>query len=204
MGGAPQDRAGLGTYASRLLAPLDRDKVHNMKRKKISMQVVREVLTESGYKCAVPTCRNILAIDIHHMVQVSEGGANVLSNLLALCPNCHSLHHKHIISRDSIYAWKLMLVSLSRAFDTNAMDDLLFLKQTPPKKLQISGDGVLKFSRLIGGGLAEFKLTMQNGPIVLYNVHLTQKGAQLVDAWMSGNREKVALALGRQSSKKRR
>ena len=119
-----------------------------MKRKKIPMQVVREVLTESGYKCAVPTCRNILVIDIHHMVQVSEGGGNVLSNLLALCPNCHSLHHKHIISRDSIYAWKLMLVSLSRAFDTNAMDDLLFLKQTPSKKLQISGDGVLKFSRL--------------------------------------------------------
>jgi len=175
-----------------------------MKRKKIPMQVVREVLTESGYKCAVPTCRNILAIDIHHMVQVSEGGGNVLSNLLALCPNCHSLHHKHIISRDSIYAWNLMLVSLSRAFDTNAMDDLLFLKQTPSKKLQISGDGVLKFSRLIGGGLAEFKLTMQNGPIVLYKVHLTQKGTQLVDAWMSGDREKVALALGKpkQSSKK--
>lgn len=173
------------------------DKVHAVKRKPIPSQVRRDVLTEAGYKCAVPTCRNILAIDIHHMVQVSDKGGNVLSNLLALCPTCHALYHRGEIAQESIYAWKLILVSLSRAFDTNAMDDLLFLKQTPSSKsLQVSGDGVLKFSRLIGAGLAEFKLTMQNGPIVLYKVYLTQRGTQLVDAWVSGNREKVALALG--------
>jgi len=56
---------------------------------------------------------------------------------------------------------------------------------------------VLKFSRLIGAGMAEFKLAMQNGPLLLYQVGLTTRGNQLVDAWRSGNREAVRLALGK-------
>jgi len=168
-----------------------------MKRKAIPTRVKLDVLTEAGYQCAVPTCRTILSIDIHHIDQVSEGGGNDLTNLIALCPTHHDMYHKKLISKDSIYAWKLMLVSLGRAFDTNTVDDLLFLNQNRSCDLQVSGDGVLKFSRLIGSGLAEFTLTMRNGPLVLYQVTLTAKGTQLVKAWVSGNREKLALALGK-------
>jgi hypothetical protein len=174
-----------------------------MKRTAIPKQVRLDVLTEAGYQCAVPTCRIILSLDIHHIDQVSEGGGNALTNLIALCPTHHDMYHKKLIPRDSIYAWKLMLVSLSRAFDTNTVDDLLFLKQKPSSDLQVSGDGVLKFSRLIGSGLAEFKLKMQNGPIVLYEVKLTPKGTQLVDAWVEGNRENLALALGKPKAPKK-
>jgi hypothetical protein len=174
-----------------------------MKRKPIPKRVKLDVLTEAGYQCAVPTCRTILSLDIHHIDQVSEGGGNDLTNLIALCPTHHDMYHKKLISKDSIYAWKLMLVSLSRAFDTNTVDDLLFLNREPSSNLQVSGDGVLKFSRLIGSGLAEFKLKMQNGPIVLYQVGLTKKGAQLVDAWVSGNRENLALALGKPKTPKK-
>ena len=140
---------------------------------------------------------SILAIDLHHLVEVSENGENTLANLLALCPTCHALFHRGTISRDSIYAWKLMLVSLSHAFDVSTIDDLLFLKATQSSNLLVSGDGVLKFSRLIGAGLAGFKLMMQNGPMILYQVALTPKGNQLVDAWHSGNREAVSVALGK-------
>jgi hypothetical protein len=165
-------------------------------RKKIPPNIVQEVLTESGYRCAVPTCRNILAIDLHHMVEVSEGGGNELSNLVALCPTCHALFHRGTITRDSIYAWKGVLVSLSHAFDQSAIDDLLFLSKLHPKELAISGDGVLKFSRLIAADLAAFKLLMQNGPMVLYEVGVTQKGEALVNAWKAGDREGVKSALG--------
>lgn len=71
--------------------------------------------------------RNILAIDIHHIVQVAEGGGTEAGNLVALCPKCHALFHRGTITRESIYAWKNMLVSLSHAFDTPTIDDLLFL-----------------------------------------------------------------------------
>lgn len=165
-------------------------------RKKIPRDTVIQVLTEAGYRCGVPTCRTILAIDLHHIVEVSDDGDNIASNLLALCPTCHALFHRGTISRESIYAWKAVLVALSQAFDTRAFDNLLFL--TTPNvgtQLRVSGDGVLQFSRLIAAGLASFELQMQNGPIVLYSLGLTQKGQLLIDAWMSGDREAVTQAL---------
>lgn len=164
-------------------------------RKKIPDRLKMDVLTESGYRCAVPTCRNILAIDLHHIVEVSEGGENSLSNLVALCPNCHALFHRGTISRDSIYAWKGMLVAISQAFDISAIDDLIFLKNLKERELAVSGDGVLKFSRLIAAGLAGFRMLMQNGPIVLYEVGITKKGGLLVDAWTKGDRDNVKEAL---------
>ena len=103
------------------------------KRKAVPSHIVLQVLTEAGYKCGNPVCRNILAIDIHHMEEVSKGGGNTLANLLALCSYCHDLYHRGTILVESIYAWKLVLVSLSHAFDTAAIDDLLFLKGGWPR-----------------------------------------------------------------------
>jgi HNH endonuclease len=169
-------------------------------RQAIPQSLRIQVLTEAGYRCAVPTCRNILALDLHHIEEVAEGGTNELGNLIALCPMCHALYTRGIIPRESIYAWKLMLVSLSHAFDTNTIDDLLFLKTPDIQSLRVSGDGVLKFSRLIAAGLASFRLTMQNGPLIIYEIGLTEKGERLVDAWMSGNRNAVATAFGEEGT----
>ncbi|MCD6215070.1 MAG: HNH endonuclease [Candidatus Desulfofervidus sp.] len=44
----------------------------------------------------------MFAIDIHHIIEVVEGGDNELANLIALCLTCHALFHRGIISRDSI------------------------------------------------------------------------------------------------------
>ncbi len=165
-------------------------------RKKPPHNVVVAVLTEAGYRCAVPTCRTILAIDLHHMVEVAEGGGNEPGNLLALCPTCHALFHRGVVVRDSIYTWKSVLVSLSHAFDFAALDQLLFLNKPEIQNLRVSGDGVLQFSRLIAAGLATFQLVLANGPLLLYAVGLTQRGEALVNAWSSGDRQAVAKVLG--------
>jgi hypothetical protein len=159
------------------------------------LDVRTQVLTEAGYRCAVPTCRQILALDIHHLVQVSEGGGNEPANLIALCPSCHALHHRGVIAIDSLRVWKGMLVSLSQAFDTQAIDDLVFLSKLRPRELGISGDGVLRYSRLVAAGLAGFRLISQNGPLVLYEVFLTPKGAALVDSWKEGNMAALTTSL---------
>ncbi|RZL99532.1 MAG: HNH endonuclease, partial [Pedobacter sp.] len=125
-------------------------------RKSLSTSIKMEVLIESGYRCAVPTCRNILALDIHHIVEVAEGGGDVTTNLIALCPTCHALYHRGTISKEAIYSWKSMLVALSQAFDVQSIDDLLFLNKLDQQELVIGGSGVLKFSRLIAADLAEF------------------------------------------------
>jgi len=170
------------------------------RRKGIPIATRRQVLMEAGYRCAVPTCRNILAIDLHHIVQVSEDGGDDPANLIALCGLCHDLYHRGEITRDAIRNWKGMLIALNYAFDRESIDNLLFLHRLPPNQLWISGDGVLKFSQLLAAGLAEFSLKMKNGPLLLYEVQLTPKGRLLVDAWFKGNRVEVENALARSDS----
>lgn len=164
-------------------------------RKKFNVDLKLAVLTEAGYRCGVPTCRSILALDLHHLDQVSNGGGNVETNLIALCPTCHALHHRGTIPRSALYLYKAILVSLTRAFDLDAIDKLIFLKSSQAKKLRISGDGVLSFARLIAGDLASFQLEMENGPMLLYSVELTQTGCQLIDGWIKGDRNAVEKAL---------
>jgi hypothetical protein len=164
-------------------------------RKPLSIVLKREVLTEAGYRCAVPTCRNILALDLHHIIPIEEGGPNALSNLLALCPTCHALYTRGIISREAIHAWKQIVVALSHAFDAEAISFLLFLKRTGTRDILVSGDGVLQFASLIATDLAEPHLVFRRGPWQFYSICLTAKGQRLLDAWCSGNREQARLAL---------
>lgn len=178
------------------------------KRKSIPIATKVEVLTESGFRCAVPTCRSILAIDLHHLLEVSVGGNNDPSNLIALCPTCHALHHRGVIPQESLLVWKRLLASLMKAFDTQTIDDLLFLdlaSDCPNEKNELvlnqnaiilTGDGVLRFSRLIASGLANYTVvTNNNWQIVTYTVYLTQGGKDLIAEWKAGNR-KVLEKLG--------
>lgn len=153
-----------------------------MSRTAIPESIKREVLTEAGFRCAVPTCRTILAIDLHHIIEVSDNGPNEAYNLLAICPTCHALHYRGTIPQDSIKVWKGMLVTLTGAFDKATIDDLIFLFKTPRHVLMLSGDGVLKFSKLIAANLAHYNIHMQNGPLINHEVWLSERGHLLVDA----------------------
>jgi hypothetical protein len=166
-------------------------------RKKIVSDSRLIVLTESGYRCAVPTCRQILALDLHHLLEVSEGGGDDPTNLVALCPTCHALYHRGTISRESIYVYKAMLVAITRAFDVEAIDQLLFLDSIEKDFLVVSGDGLLHFSRLIAAGLATTEQKSNNNwQIVTYVVNLHEKGRMLIEAWRAGDRERLKIAMG--------
>ena len=41
--------------------------------------------------------------DLHHIVEVSNGGATELSNLICVCPNCHRMIHNNLISKEDLY-----------------------------------------------------------------------------------------------------
>jgi hypothetical protein len=166
-------------------------------RDNLSLKTRVIVLTEAGYRCAVPTWRNILALDMHHIWEVSAGGGDDPSNLIALCPTCHALYHRGTIKAESIYAYKAMLVAITRAFDVEAIDRLLFLNSCKKDFLVVSGDGLLHFGRLIAAGLASVdQKSNNNWPIVTYTVNLSQKGEQLVDAWRQGDRTRLAQSMG--------
>jgi hypothetical protein len=166
-------------------------------RKNLSLKTRVIVLTESGYRCAVPTCRNILALDMHHIWEVSVGGSDDPSNLIALCPTCHALYHRGHISADSIYAYKAMLVAITRAFDVEAIDQLLFLESCKKDFLVVSGDGLLHFSRLIAAGLATGEQKSNNNwQLVTYAVNIHAKGRKLVEAWRQGDRALLRQLMG--------
>jgi hypothetical protein len=166
-------------------------------RKKLDLQTRLSVLTEAGYRCAVPTCRTILALDMHHIYGVNEDGPDAIENLIALCPTDHRLYHKGHIKRDSIFAWKNMLVTLSRAFDTEAIDRLLLLAHLKTKQqpgligLGVKGEGLLQFANLIASGLVIFEAIS----LEFFIVTLAPQGQIIIDAWKKGDRVALKSAI---------
>jgi hypothetical protein len=166
-------------------------------RKKLPTETRELLLTECGYRCAVPRCRNILALDMHHIWEVHAGGSDDLSNLIALCSYCHDMYHRGNISAESIYIYKAMLVAISRAFDIDAVDRLMFLKGLEKDFLVVTGDGLLHFSRLIAAGLATVDLKKNNDwQIVTCAVNISEKGRLIIEAWQQGDRVRLQKVIG--------
>ena len=167
------------------------------KRKSLPLATKKLVLHESGYRCANPVCRTILTLDIHHLEYVSEVVDNSAENLLPLCPNCHTLHHSGHIPRESLRAWKMLLITLNEGFDRRSIDLLLSLSSVG--LVVLSGDGLLVCAPLIAAGL----IKVVNQPFVhegvldvRYKVELSDKGRSLIEAWKQGNQTAMVSAGG--------
>ena len=90
-----------------------------------------------------------------------------------------------------------MLVAITRAFDVEAIDRLLFLESCKKDFLVVSGDGLLHFSRLIAAGLATVQQKSNNNwQLVTYAVNIHDKGRQLIEAWKQGNRTRLKALMG--------
>lgn len=116
--------------------------------------------------CGNPCCRHILTLELHHMTWVRDGGGNQATNLIALCPNCHSLHTQGHIPDTAIRHWKGILHALNHAFNKESNDLLLFLNKTESQRILYSGDGLLRFAALISAGFVELSdITTGSGAI---------------------------------------
>ena len=40
--------------------------------------------------------------DLHHILEVSNGGTNEISNIVSVCPNCHRMIHNNLISKNDL------------------------------------------------------------------------------------------------------
>ena len=181
-----------------------------MTRIAIPPAVRQLVLIEAGYKCGNPTCRGILALELHHIEWVKEGGGNEPSNLLALCPTCHALHTRGHIPDTAIRVWKALLVALNSSNQGTA-DLLLALYQDELRcagstvehgqyKFRFTGDGLPSLAGLMAASIIEISRRYSGanawggvGPS--FEVSLTAKGKQLVENWRGGT-EEVSSVLG--------
>src|SRR5262245_27086088 len=74
-------------------------------RPAVPAEVKRAVLIEAGHRCAIPTCR-FPTTEIAHIVPWEKVRKHEFENLIALCPNCHTRHHKGEIDRQSLIQYK--------------------------------------------------------------------------------------------------
>ena len=122
------------------------------------------------------------------MDPVSLDGANTPDNLLALCPNCHTMHHAGIIPIESLRAWKHILLSLNSAFDRDSVDLLLTIKHLGATT--VSADGVLRCAALIASGLvhvgARAAPSITGLGVEAMRISLSEKGKAFVGAWLDG------------------
>jgi len=110
------------------------------------------------------------------------------------------MFHARAIPVEAIRTYKGMLTALNHAFDADAVDMLLFVDQHG-EAVQLSGDGLLRFARLISTGLVAMTITfrgaMFGAPAAQYQVTLTPNGKALVDAWLHGDRHALEQSLTR-------
>jgi len=52
------------------------------------------VLVRDGHCCRVPGCKNTAFLDLHHIELRSEGGLNVIWNILTICGTHHRATHQ--------------------------------------------------------------------------------------------------------------
>ena len=169
-------------------------------RQSIPPSMRDEVLREAGYKCANPTCRNVLTLQLHHIVWVRDGGPSTALNLIALCGHCHDLHTQGHIPSSAIEHWKGMLHALNPAFSKEGMDLLLFLYVRGREPHFYTAGGVLRFAGLFAAGLVKFgsqlcEETFTNFIETRHEVELSDKGRALVEAWRAGDETKYQATL---------
>ncbi|MBI5524435.1 MAG: HNH endonuclease [Desulfarculus sp.] len=155
-------------------------------RPAIPIEVKRRVLMESGYRCAIPACR-ALPTEIAHIIPWADSKNNDYHNLIALCPNCHTLADNGKIDRKALFAYKKKLMFLNDVYSRFEIDVLDHLRTKP--RAVIPGELIIK--RLLEEGIVKLEYEImvhqfggKDGVLGVFSVVLTDKGRRLLDDWL--------------------
>jgi 5-methylcytosine-specific restriction endonuclease McrA len=67
-----------------------------------STRTIAKIIKRAKLSCSM--CQwNETALDVHHIVERKNGGSNDLSNLIAVCPNCHRKSHEKKYSKEQLF-----------------------------------------------------------------------------------------------------
>ncbi|MEK6322947.1 MAG: HNH endonuclease signature motif containing protein [Acidobacteriota bacterium] len=154
-------------------------------RPEIPATIKRRILLESGYRCSIPTCRFPITENAH-IVSWSETKDHSYENLIALCPNCHTLYDSGRIDKKALIAYKKKLLFLNEVYSRFEIDVLDYLKSH--KRALIFSELMVK--RLLDEGLVSIEdqiMTQEfddNEEILgIFSVVLTKRGERLIEDW---------------------
>jgi 5-methylcytosine-specific restriction endonuclease McrA len=90
----------------------ERSKMNPSKAKpsrKLDAKTKHEVMKRDQHECqervSGEKCRQARWLDVHHIIEVQNGGTSELSNLITLCRCHHRLRHKHSAQAESQRRW---------------------------------------------------------------------------------------------------
>lgn len=94
------------------------DAVHHDDPRHVPASIKRELMEEAGYRCAVPTCRGTLALELAHIEPWAETHDNAFDNLLVLCAVCHQMYDREKrIPMTAIRSYKQNLAVLNGRYN---------------------------------------------------------------------------------------
>lgn len=150
----------------------------------IPKQIQREVLIESGHRCAIPTCRQTTT-EIAHIIPWSKIKKHEFDNLIALCPNCHSRFDKGEIDGISMIQYKLNLSIINSRYGDLEQRVLRHFSCVPqPENIYIPKSLDILLMYILQDGLIEkdeFNSVM--GDYDIYE--LTEKGKAFILKWVN-------------------
>jgi len=156
-----------------------------MNRPAIPTETKRRILIESGYRCAIPTCRFPITENAH-IISWADTKDHSYENLIALCPNCHTLYDASKITKEAIIAYKKKLIFLNEVYSRFELDVLDYLKEK--EKVLLPSEILVK--RLLEESLIEInEVHMSQGyddgteMLGYFTAVLTGQGKALIEAW---------------------
>ena len=136
-------------------------------RAPIPRELKRRVLVEAGHRCAIPTCR-ATTTELAHITPWAECKVHEFSNLIALCPNCHTRFDRGEIDRKSMTIYKANLGLLNGRysdFERRMLEDLV---QSGANSLRLPVGHRLFLSYLIKDGLLKEPILDRNAAHALF------------------------------------
>jgi hypothetical protein len=153
----------------------------------------RDVLIESGYRCAIPRC-GATQIQIHHIVPWADVQEHTFDNLIVLCANCHQRVTNGEIDRKAVRQIK---ANLSVVFIRYGELERRYLEFAAEKKMPPGGGIALPggFELLMGNLVRDGLVAAMPGGATIgtagakfaiaVNYRLTPKGAEFIEHWLT-------------------
>ena len=117
----------------------------------IPADLERQVLVESGHRCAIHSCQQV-PVEIAHIVPWSRCHAHEFPNLIALCPTCHTRYDKGQIDRKSMLTYKRNALLQSRRYSDLEKRLLRALATKNVSEIWLLGALAILVSELVADG----------------------------------------------------
>lgn len=160
-------------------------------RPPIPQPLRRQVLMEAGYRCAIPTCRQI-PVDLHHIIPWATVKAHTFDNLIALCRNDHGLAGDGVIDRKALALYKRNLSLVNSRYGDMERRLIGYFAQNPDiKQAGFPTPHTFEFMNLLDDGLVSEVHSGMNvmggGFDMSPKIYvLTPAGIQFVSRWAAG------------------